>query len=119
MLRKLAVLLLAIICADYVSAETIDRAQAEGLMAGCRKLRQEKIAPLKAQAIDDCVTKEEKDAEYCERYYRNYGETTTGGARQGMFWDLPQCRKAIEADKYFKMYPSAMEFDGESGHPGE
>ncbi len=111
MLRKLTILLLTTFFANHVSAETIDREQAAGLMAECRNLRQEKIAPLKAQAIDDCVTKEQKDAEYCERYYRDYGEKTTGGARQGMFWDLPQCRKAIEADKYFKMYPSAKEFE--------
>jgi len=113
MLRKLSVLVLAILCADHICAETIGRDQVDGLLAECQKQRQEKIAPLKAQAIDDCINKEHREAEYCKRFYRNYGERTTYGTRQGLFWTLPECRKALEAEKYFSRYPSAKEFDYE------
>ena len=75
------------------------------LMQKCQSERERNIAPLKEQAIDDCVNKKRKDQDYCERYYRNYGVGNARGTQPGMFWGLPVCEKAVTAQKYFKMNP--------------
>ena len=96
--------------AQYALTENISRDSVDKLISECQKARNQKIAPLKAQAIDDCINKKRKDPEYCERFYRNYGERThlaSGGTRPGMFWNLPECEKALSAEKYFKMYPAS------------
>lgn len=91
-------------------AGDIDRDGAGALMAECRKQRAEQIAPLKEQAIQDCVTRRVKDREACERYHANYGERTQGGQQIGMFWDLPVCQDASAAERYFRMYPGRNTF---------
>jgi hypothetical protein len=85
-------------------AAEISRAQAEELLQQCQAQRQENIAPLKQEAIEDCVTKS-RDRDYCERFNSNYGERTVTGAQRGMFWELPVCVQAINAEIYFKKYP--------------
>ena len=87
------------------SAE-ITRSQAEELLQQCQAQRQENIAPLKQEAIEDCVTRQRRDRAYCERFNQNYGERTVTGAQRGMFWDLPVCMQAVDAQNYFKRYPS-------------
>ena len=91
-------------------AGDIDRAGAETLMAECQRQRAEHIAPLKEQAIEDCVARSLKDREACERHNQNYGERTRGGTQGGMFWDLPVCQDAVAAEKYFKMNPRSNSF---------
>jgi hypothetical protein len=86
-------------------AEEITRQGAEALMQQCQSERQENIAPLKAQAIDDCINKQRRDREHCEQHNRNYGERTAGGRLPGMFWGLPVCENAVAAEKYFRMNP--------------
>ena len=91
------------------SAEEISREEALGLMQECQQQREENIAPLREDAIQDCVAKGRGDREYCERYNRSFGGATaraSGGTIPGMFWDLPVCERAVAADKYFKMNPS-------------
>ncbi len=91
-------------------AGDIDRAGAEDLMQECQKQREENIAPLREQAIEDCVARNLKDREACERHNQNYGERTRGGTGPGMFWDLPVCQDAVAAEKYFKMNPRSSRF---------
>lgn len=87
-------------------AEDITRQQAEALMQQCQTERQQNLAPLKTQAIDDCVNVKNKDRAYCERYYQDMGEKYADGRKgPGMFWSLPVCEKAIKAEKYFKQNP--------------
>jgi len=111
---KLAMGVLAVCSIVVISpickAKEIDRAEAEALMAECQRQRAEKIAPLKKQAVEDCVARNLRDRESCERYNRNYGERTHGGTRPGMFWNLPVCEEAIAAEKYFKMNPGREMF---------
>ncbi len=92
------------------SAE-INRSQAEELLQQCQAQRQENIAPLKQEVIEDCVTRQHRDRDYCERFNRNYGERTVTGAQRGMFWDLPVCMQAVDAQNYFKKYPSRQVFN--------
>ncbi|TNG03173.1 MAG: hypothetical protein EP297_00535 [Gammaproteobacteria bacterium] len=71
----------------------------------CEQAREEKIAPLRQKAIDECVTsnKRKRDiVEYCENFYRDYGaggKTESGGFRQRMFNDLPECQEFYEAER--------------------
>ena len=87
------------------AAADISRQEAEALMAECQSQRQQHIAPHKEKAIDDCINKQRRDKEYCERFYRSYGERTAGGTQPGMYWGLPVCEKAVEAERYFSMNP--------------
>ena len=91
-------------------AEEITREGAEQLLQECQYQRQRNIAPLKDQAIEDCVNKRSGDREYCERYNRNFGERTAGGTQRGLFWNLPECEAWWAADKYFKMNPSSKTY---------
>ena len=113
MLKKVCIFFTLSMCAQYAVSENISRDSVDDLLQECQRQRQENIAPMKAQAIDDCVNMDRKDPEYCERYYRNYGERTHGGTRPGMFWNLPECEKAVAADQYFKMHPAANEYNYE------
>jgi hypothetical protein len=88
-----------------VQAGEITRQQAGSLMQTCQSQRHENIAPLKAKEIEDCVTRQGKQRDYCERFNRNYGERTVAGTQRGLFWDLPACQDAIKVEQYFKKYP--------------
>ena len=78
-----------IVLSGHSIAEDITRQRAEELLQECQSERARNIAPLREQAIDECINKKQKDRDYCERYYRNYGETTASGTRRGMYWNLP------------------------------
>jgi hypothetical protein len=86
-------------------AAEINRAQAEELLQQCQAQRQENIAPLRQEAIEDCVTRQRRDRAYCERFNQNYGERSPTGTRMGMFWDLPVCMQATDAQAYFRKNP--------------
>lgn len=109
-MRKLIALyfLLAIFLSSYVTAEEMTREKASSIMAECNSLRESKIAPLKEQAIADCVLNKSGSTEYCKRRNENYGENrrVDGVNRPGMFWGLPVCEEAISAERYYKKYPS-------------
>ena len=105
-------ILVAIITAAlsvFAAAREITREDASELMVECQKQREENIAPLREQAIEDCVTKQRRDREYCERFNRTFGNARPragGGMIRGMFWELPVCEQAVAAEKYFRMNPS-------------
>ena len=68
----------------------------------CEVAREEKIAPLRKQYIEDCVTNEKKERAYCEKYYSDYGDRA--GNRAPLFYDLPEC---VEAFEYRQRYRRA------------
>lgn len=89
--------------------EEITRDGALELMEECQKQREENIAPLREQAIEDCVTNRGRDREHCESFNRTFGNARPragGGMVPGMFWGLPVCEKAVAAERYFRMNPS-------------
>ena len=103
------VMLVANVCAREITAE-----QVPALMEECQNQRQQEIAPLRAQAIDDCINVQRKDEAYCERFNATYGQggtTASGGRRAGMFWDLPVCVDALEAERYFRINPGRATFN--------
>ena len=95
--------------AKYQAGEEITRDGALELMEECQKQRKENIAPLREQAIEDCVTNKRRDREQCERFNRTFGNARPragGGMIPGMFWEIPVCEQAVAAEEYFKMNPS-------------
>jgi hypothetical protein len=93
------------------TANEVNREGAEALMAHCQRQRAQHIAPLKEQAIEDCLARNMQDREACEHRHRNFGERQQGGQQAGMFWDLPDCQQATAAERYFRMYPGRNTFE--------
>ena len=109
--KKLSILygLILLSSSGLVFAEEITRDEALELMEECQKQREENIAPLREQAIEDCVTKQRRDREYCERFNRTFGNARprgNGSMIPGLFWDLPVCQTADAANRYFRANPS-------------
>lgn len=89
-------------------AREVSKVEAKDLMVDCQDQREEKIAPLREEAIQRCVADDRGDRAYCERYNATFGNAVAlpgGGAYPGLFWDLPICVQAVEAEKYFKLNP--------------
>ncbi len=74
----------------------------------CEEAREKKIAPLRKAAIEECVAKDRnpRDArEKCEKFYIDYGAGVrykSGGHKERMFNDLPECLEFYEAEKASK-----------------
>jgi hypothetical protein len=70
-------------------------AQQAELDAACELAREEKLAPLRQQYIEECVEKEQRpDRASCERFYADYGAQS--GNRAPLFYDLPECVEAFD-----------------------
>ena len=82
------------------------------LQRQCEDAREVLIAPLRKEAIDQCIADREsgrsgsrssRDArEHCERFYADFGNagtTQSGGFRQRMFHDIPECQALDEAER--------------------
>jgi hypothetical protein len=103
-----AVVIMAL--SGFSAAEEVTRDDALELMDECQTQREDNIAPLREQAIEDCVTKRRRDLEYCESYNRTFGNARprgNGTMIPGMFWGLPVCETAVAAERYFRMHPSS------------
>jgi hypothetical protein len=105
---RILVAVITIVLSGFAAARETTREGALELMEECQLQRGNNIAPLREQAIEDCVTKQRRDREYCERYNRTFGNARPragGGMIPGMFWGLPVCEQAVAAERYFKMNP--------------
>ena len=106
----ISTLLITALLPLIAAAQDIARDEVSALYAECDRQRQEKLAPLKAQEIEDCVDAGRGDRAYCERYNRDFGERIAlagGGTRPGLYYDLPVCEQAYDAERYFNINPSA------------
>lgn len=105
LLLNLGALIATLLIPAPTMAAEIDRAEAAALLEQCQAEREAGIAPLREQAIETCVSSEGRSREYCERYNRTFGERTAGGTQRGLFWELPVCEEALDAERYFRMNP--------------
>jgi len=81
------------------TASEVDRVEKQKQMdIACEVARQKKLAPLKKQYTQECVTKG-KDQAYCERFYSDYGDRM--GSRAPLFYDIAEC---VAAFKYKNSY---------------
>jgi hypothetical protein len=72
------------------------------LEAQCEQAREARIKPLRDMEIAQCKADVHNEADYCERYWKDYGNavrTTRGGMTPRMFDDLPICQAAFSARK--------------------
>ena len=72
-------------------------ASLEELRQRCEAAREVKLAPLREQAIEDCVSRPRstRTRAQCEEFYRDFGQgggTVGGGFRAPMFIDVPECQ---------------------------
>ena len=70
------------------------------LDAACAWARQQELAPLRDEYIQECIEESWRDAEQCERFYSDYGNRT--GRRAPLFYDLPECIEAFEFRKSYR-----------------
>jgi hypothetical protein len=106
---QILVAIFTVAVSGFTAAEEVTRADPPALMSECQKQREENLAPLREQAIEDCVTGQGKDRAYCERFNSTFGNARPragGGMIPGMFWELPVCTQAVAAEQYFRKYPS-------------
>ena len=87
------------------------------LRAQCDIAREKRLAPARAEAIEDCIEKNERQtknvAAYCERFNRTFGDQqhggfyvnahrsypyVVGGSRQRLFHNIPECRRLYRAE---------------------
>jgi hypothetical protein len=91
----LFLLAMSLTCLAADSAERT--ARLAELDAACEDARLQKLVPLRAKFVEECVDKGERpDRASCERYYADYGN---GSGNQRLFYELPACVTAFE---YFK-----------------
>ena len=91
-------------------SQPMTREQAERLMQQCHAEREENLAPLREQAIQNCLDRNVSNRETCERRNENYGNRRNNGS-PGLFWDLPSCEQAMEAKRFFRQNPRAEVFE--------
>jgi hypothetical protein len=110
---QILVAIVTMALSGFSAASEVTRDEALGLMEECQKQREENIAPLREQAIEECVTNRRRDREYCERFNRTFGNARprgNGTMIPGMFWELPDCQNAFAAQRFFRMNPSRQVF---------
>ena len=96
----------------FVIPVTGQASSIQELQRQCEDAREALIAPLRQEAIDTCIadrtsgrsgTRSSRDArEHCERFYADFGQgsaTQSGGFRQRMFHDIPECQALYEAER--------------------
>jgi len=78
------------------------RSDVVALEAQCEQEREARIKPLRDMEIEKCKEDKNNDPAYCERYWKDYGNSTRvarGGMTPRMFDDLPVCQAAFQARK--------------------
>ena len=97
---RIGLLLAGLLLAGVAAADKAGDVAA--LEATCESQREAKIKPLRDQEIAKCKADGRSDAAYCERYFKDYGNsmrTVKGGVVPRMFDDLPSCKLAFAAKK--------------------
>ena len=79
---------------DAFADRARDQNQAK-LDATCEQAREKKLAPMRAQFVEECVqNKEQPNRKACETFYADFGAQS--GRRAPLFYDLPECVEAFE-----------------------
>ena len=98
------------IAASLSVAGEIRREDAEAVMAECQAERQRRIEPMRQEEITRCIEQRRGQRDYCERVNQDYGEVmhTPNGIMPGLFWELPICERAFQAERHFQMNPRSQ-----------
>ena len=101
--RRLAIATLVAVCVCPVVVFADRASDVAALEAKCEAEREAKIKPLRDAEIAKCKADQTNDPAYCERVWKDYGNSVrrgaTGGTIPRMFHDLPICVAAFKARK--------------------
>jgi len=99
-----AVVFLAALAAPVLAQTEAEMKRMDDLDRVCVAAREKRLAPLRAERVERCVTIEKRSREQCTSENANWGNThsTARGARTGMFYDLPECVAAFEARQRYR-----------------
>ncbi len=92
-----AIALTAVLTVPYSvpAADNSNASTQQSLDAQCEAARELKLAPERANYIEECVREKIKDSrKECERFYSDYGAQS--GPTPPLYYDLPACVKAFE-----------------------
>jgi hypothetical protein len=99
-------LVLTVTLAQPGFASHLSQADVDALMQTCEAARKVKLAPERIAVVEQCMYEGKGDQKQCEKLHGNYGNRTTGAIRKiGKYYDLPECVKAYEAQKHYKLNP--------------
>lgn len=79
-----------------------DNPSIQELQDQCETAREAKLAPERETLIQVCIQEKTKSAEYCQRFYADYGAggiTVSGAGRARLYNDLPECEALYDAEK--------------------
>lgn len=94
-MKSLLVAFLMLLMAGPLLAEESREQKQARLDAACEVARENKLAPMRKQFVEDCAAKNELPTRAeCERFYADYGARM--GGRAPLFYDLPECVSAFE-----------------------
>ena len=85
---------------QVILAAEVTEEQVETMEQKCEAAREAKLKPLRDSEIARCKSERGSDPDYCERYFRNYGDSmrsANGTMTPRMFHDLPECLAALKA----------------------
>ncbi len=78
----------------YAGSKTDRETMQAELDAACEEAREEKLAPLRAGFVEECVENgDQPSREACEIFYADFGAQS--GDRAPLFYDLPECVEAF------------------------
>ncbi|MGD2119888.1 MAG: hypothetical protein PVG66_16135 [Chromatiales bacterium] len=101
--QLLCMLVLLLVLMESAVADEEERyLRQQQLDAACEMAREQKLAPLRQQLVEQCVWQGQGDWARCEWYFHDYG--AQAGRRAPLFYDLPEC---VEAFEYRRSYRRA------------
>ena len=94
-MKNLVFIGLILLLVNPALAKQTRQAKQARLDSACEVAREKNLAPLRNDLIEECVTSKERSSRRkCEQEYAGYGAHV--GARQPLFYDLPECVTALE-----------------------
>lgn len=105
MKRAASLIALALLAAPALAQTEPEMKRLDDLDRVCEAAREQRLAPLRAERVERCVTIEKRSREQCTAEYANWGNTQPlagGRARSGLFYDLPECVAAAEARQRYR-----------------
>ena len=83
-----------------IHQEDIKKMSVKQLDALCEREREKHLKPERDKLIKRCIKRGEKQAEWCENYYADWGDAQridTATIRRALYYNLPECVAAKEA----------------------
>ena len=97
---------LSVLLLPAFSGAAEEEASVRKLEQQCEAAREQRLKPLREAEIKRCIEEQRREADYCQRYWRDYGNAMklpNGAFQPRKFDDLPECVAAFEARRRLNM----------------